>query len=300
MKNPKKVKKYATIDIGSNAVRLLISNIYVKNGKDFEATKNSLVRVPLRLGQDAFGLGKIKEKNIKKLIDVIQSFVLLMKVNDVKKYLAYATSALRCSENSHFIVERIKNKTGLSLEIISGNKEAKLIAKNKVFQNKEKLFCIIDVGGGSTELTLLKNNIIIKSKSFKIGGVRLMNNLVSEKVWNGFTFWVKNNLKNLNIESVVGFGGNINKIFKLSGNNNEKPLSLRKITLTLNKLESLNFEEKSIDQTELLPEQKIFSLEKTQADKTLMDNILRSERIKLSHPHLIHTSSTLTYIPKPL
>ena len=247
MKNPKKVKKYATIDIGSNAVRLLISNIYVKNGKDFEATKNSLVRVPLRLGQDAFGLGKIKEKNIKKLIDVIQSFVLLMKVNDVKKYLAYATSALRCSENSHFIVERIKKKTGLSLEIISGNKEAKLIAKNKIFQNNEKLFCIIDVGGGSTELTLLKNNIILKSKSFKIGGVRLMNNLVSAKVWNGFTFWVKNNLKNLNIESVVGFGGNINKIFKLSGNNNEKPLSLRKITLTLNKLESLNFEEKSID-----------------------------------------------------
>ena len=247
MKNPKKVKKYATIDIGSNAVRLLISNIYVKNGKDFEATKNSLVRVPLRLGQDAFGLGKIKEKNIKKLIDVIQSFVLLMKVNDVKKYLAYATSALRCSENSHFIVERIKKKTGLSLEIITGNKEAKLIAKNKIFQNNEKLFCIIDVGGGSTELTLLKNNIIIKSKSFKIGGVRLMNNLVSAKVWNGFTFWVKNNLKNLNIESVVGFGGNINKIFKLSGNNNEKPLSLRKITLTLNKLESLNFEEKSID-----------------------------------------------------
>ena len=247
MKNPKKVKKYATIDIGSNAVRLLISNIYVKNGKDFEATKNSLVRVPLRLGQDAFGLGKIKEKNIKKLIDVIQSFVLLMKVNDVKKYLAYATSALRCSENSHFIVERIKKKTGLSLEIISGNKEAKLIAKNKIFQNNEKLFCIIDVGGGSTELTLLKNNIILKSKSFKIGGVRLMNNLVSAKVWNGFTFWVKNNLKNLNIESVVGFGGNINKIFKLSRNNNEKPLSLRKITLTLNKLESLNFEEKSID-----------------------------------------------------
>ena len=247
MKNPKKVKKYATIDIGSNAVRLLISNIYVKNGKDFEATKNSLVRVPLRLGQDAFGLGKIKEKNIKKLIDLIQSFVLLMKVNDVKKYLAYATSALRCSENSHFIVERIKKKTGLSLEIISGNKEAKLIAKNKIFQNNEKLFCIIDVGGGSTELTLLKNNIIIKSKSFKIGGVRLMNNLVSAKVWNGFTFWVKNNLKNLNIESVVGFGGNINKIFKLSRNNNEKPLSLRKITLTLNKLESLNFEEKSID-----------------------------------------------------
>ena len=247
MKNPKKVKKYATIDIGSNAVRLLISNIYVKNGKDFEATKNSLVRVPLRLGQDAFGLGKITEKNIKKLIDVIQSFVLLMKVNDVKKYLAYATSALRCSENSHFIVERIKKKTGLSLEIITGNKEAKLIAKNKIFQNNEKLFCIIDVGGGSTELTLLKNNFIIKSKSFKIGGVRLMNNLVSTKVWDGFTFWVKNNLKNLNIESVVGFGGNINKIFKLSGNNNEKPLSLRKITLTLNKLESLNFEEKSID-----------------------------------------------------
>tara|TARA_B100000925_G_C21993498_1_gene467821 strand:+ start:723 stop:1610 length:888 start_codon:yes stop_codon:yes gene_type:complete len=247
LENHNQVKKYATIDIGSNAVRLLISNIYIKNGKDYEATKNSLVRVPLRLGQDAFNEGRIKEKNINKLIDVIKAFVLLMKVNDVEKYLAYATSALRCSENSGLIVERIKKKAGLSLEIISGNKEARLITKNRIFQNNVKLFCIIDVGGGSTELTLLKNNTIIKSKSFKIGGVRLMNNVVSKKVWNGFTFWVKKNLKNINIDSVVGFGGNINKIFKLSGNNIEKPMSLKKLTLTLDKLESLNFEEKSID-----------------------------------------------------
>ena len=242
-----KTLKFASIDIGSNAVRLLISNVYFRKNRDPEATKNSLVRVPIRLGEDAFNNGRISEENIIRLTDTIKSFKLLMKVNNVKKYLGYATSALRCSKNKVEILNRIKDKTGIVIEIIDGNKEAKLITKNKIFQNDSKLFCLIDVGGGSTELTLLKNNSVIKSRSFKIGGVRLINNLVTKKEWQSFDAWIKNNLTNIGDVSVVGFGGNINKIFKLSGNNIGRPLSLAKITSTLKNLESLTIEEKSLN-----------------------------------------------------
>ena len=242
-----KTLKFASIDIGSNAVRLLISNVYFRKNRDPEATKNSLVRVPIRLGEDAFNNGRISEENIIRLTDTIKSFKLLMKVNNVKKYLGYATSALRCSKNKVEILNRIKDKTGIVIEIIDGNKEAKLITKNKIFQNDSKLFCLIDVGGGSTELTLLKNNSVIKSRSFKIGGVRLINNLVTKKEWQSFDAWIKNNLTNIGDVSVVGFGGNINKIFKLSGNNIGRPLSLDKITSALKNLESLTMEEKSLN-----------------------------------------------------
>ena len=242
-----KTLKFASIDIGSNAVRLLISNVYFRKNRDPEATKNSLVRVPIRLGEDAFNNGRISEENIIRLTDTIKSFKLLMKVNNVKKYLGYGTSALRCSKNKVEILNRIKDKTGIVIEIIDGNKEAKLITKNKIFQNDSKLFCLIDVGGGSTELTLLKNNSVIKSRSFKIGGVRLINNLVTKKEWQSFDAWIKNNLTNIGDVSVVGFGGNINKIFKLSGNNIGRPLSLDKITSTLKNLESLTIEEKSLN-----------------------------------------------------
>ena len=242
-----KTLKFASIDIGSNAVRLLISNVYFRKNRDPEATKNSLVRVSIRLGEDAFNNGRISEENIIRLTDTIKSFKLLMKVNNVKKYLGYGTSALRCSKNKVEILNRIKDKTGIVIEIIDGNKEAKLITKNKIFQNDSKLFCLIDVGGGSTELTLLKNNSVIKSRSFKIGGVRLINNLVTKKEWQSFDAWIKNNLTNIGDVSVVGFGGNINKIFKLSGNNIGRPLSLAKITSTLKNLESLTIEEKSLN-----------------------------------------------------
>ncbi|MBK56550.1 MAG: exopolyphosphatase [Flavobacteriaceae bacterium] len=247
MKTSYKTLKFASIDIGSNAIRLLISNVYIISNKHPESTKNSLVRVPIRLGEDAFNYGKIREENIIRLIDAIKSFKLLMKVNNVKQYRGYGTSALRCSENKVEILNRIKDKTGIEVEIIDGNKEAKLITKNKIFQNDNKLFCIIDVGGGSTELTLLKNNSIIKSKSFKIGGVRLINNLVTKEIWLSFNTWIKKNLSNMSGVSVVGFGGNINKIFKLSGNNIGKSLSLKKITSTLNKLECATIEEKILN-----------------------------------------------------
>ena len=245
MKGFNKTIKYATIDIGSNAIRLLISNIYINKSEQF-STKNSLVRVPIRLGQDAFVKGEISKKNISRLLDSMKSFKLLMKVHNVEKYLAYATSALRSSSNGKKIIDLIEKQTNINIEIISGTKEARLITNNPAFLIKNKTFCFIDVGGGSTELTLIKNNKILISKSFKIGGVRLINDLVNKSTWDKFGNWIENNLSNKKNIEVLALGGNINKIFKLSGNKLGKPLSLQLINSTISDLEKMSLFNKMI------------------------------------------------------
>jgi len=241
----KKIKKFATIDIGSNAVRLLISNVYKRDSKFF-TTKNSLIRLPVRLGQDAFKNGKISKTNITRLIDSLKSFQLIMKVHNVEKYLAYATSALRSSSNGELIVNEVSNKIGLNVEIISGSKEAKIITNNNKFFSNENTYCFLDVGGGSTELTLFKNNKIISSKSFKIGGVRLINNLVKSSTWKKLEEWIYDNLGSQKDIRLVGLGGNINKIFKISGNNIGVPLKKSLLDISINKLDKMTDFEKTI------------------------------------------------------
>ena len=241
----KKNKKFATIDIGSNAIRLLISNVYKRDSKFF-TTKNSLIRLPVRLGQDAFKNGKISKTNITRLIDSLKSFQLIMKVHNVEKYLAYATSALRSSSNGEFIVNEVSNKIGLNVEIISGSKEAKIITNNNKFFSNENTYCFLDVGGGSTELTLFKNNKIISSKSFKIGGVRLINNLVKSSTWKKLEEWIYDNLGSQKDIKLVGLGGNINKIFKISGNNIGFPLKKSLLDISINKLDKMTDFEKTI------------------------------------------------------
>ena len=246
MKKFDKIKKYATIDIGSNAIRLLISNIIVLNKSAPISTKNSLVRVPIRLGQDAFTIGEISNENIERLVDTMLSFKLLMKVHKVEKYLAYATSALRSSSNGKNIVDLILSKSGLKIQIINGKKEAELITNNSIFkfQGNHKTYCFIDVGGGSTELTLFKNQKVVISKSFKIGGVRLINNLVSNKTWESFREWININLKDQGEIDVIGLGGNINKLFKLCGVKIGNPLTLKEIDSTLSDLEKMSYSKK--------------------------------------------------------
>lgn len=241
----KKVKKYATIDIGSNAIRLLISNVYSDTSNVY-VTKNSLVRVPLRLGQDSFKKGKISKENILRLLDSIKSFKLLMKVHKVEKYLAYATSALRSSTNGREIVALILKKTKIRVEIITGKKEAQLITNNQSFLKKDNIYCFVDVGGGSTELTLIKNKEIIISKSFKIGGVRLINNLVKKSTWNKLGQWINTNINNFEQVNLVGIGGNINKIFKLSGNNIGKSLTKKSLDNSLHDLSKMSVYDKVI------------------------------------------------------
>jgi exopolyphosphatase/guanosine-5'-triphosphate,3'-diphosphate pyrophosphatase len=241
----KKNKKFATIDIGSNAIRLLISNVYKRDSKFF-TTKNSLIRLPVRLGQDAFKNGKISKTNITRLIDSLKSFQLIMKVHNVEKYLAYATSALRSSSNGELIVNEVSNKIGLNVEIISGSKEAKIITNNNKFFSNENTYCFLDVGGGSTELTLFKNNKIISSRSFKIGGVRLINNMVKSSTWKKLEEWIYDNLGSQKDIKLLGLGGNINKIFKISGNNIGVPLKKSLLDISINKLDKMTDFEKTI------------------------------------------------------
>ena len=187
-----KVEKFAAIDIGSNAVRILIANVIEIENKVF-FQKNSLIRSPVRLGEDSFTLGEISDKSIKRVIKTLKAFKLLMDVHDVSHYKAFATSALREANNSLHVVKMIKKKSRIKVEIIDGRKEAEIISYSKIsdFINTQKTFLFVDVGGGSTEFTFINEGKNIISKSFKIGTVREINNLVDDRAWIAIKNWIK-------------------------------------------------------------------------------------------------------------
>ena len=245
MKNKLEIDKVATIDIGSNAIRLLISNVFSVNGK-LHHTKNSLYRVQLRLGDDSFNKGMISPKNLDKLKSTLKSFKLLMDVNDVKKYLAYATSAMRSISNAEKLLKSLEIETGVKVEIISGKKESEIVAKNDISTHigKTKNYCFIDVGGGSTEVVIYKKGEFYKSKSFKIGGVRLINGLVEDSTWKEFELWLKSHAVELKKLKIIGIGGNINKLYKLSGVKYTKPLERKRFKKTLVRLENMSYTKK--------------------------------------------------------
>jgi len=245
LKNKLEIDKVATIDIGSNAIRLLISNVFSVNGK-LHHTKNSLYRVQLRLGDDSFKKGIISPKNLEKLKSTLKSFKLLMDVNDIKKYLAYATSAMRSISNGEKLLKSLEIETGVKVEIITGKKESEIVAKNDISTHigKTKNYCFIDVGGGSTEVVIYKKGEFYKSKSFKIGGVRLINGLVENSTWKEFELWLKSHAVELKKLKIIGIGGNINKLYKLSGVKYTKPLERKRFKKTLVRLENMSFTKK--------------------------------------------------------
>jgi len=242
-----RIRKYAAIDIGSNAVRLLISNV-IESKQQTQFFKNSLVRVPIRLGEDSFTSGKISNRNINRLLESIQSFKILMNVHGVENYLAYATSALRDAKNSHLIVNEILNKTGINIEIINGKREAKIISKTDVFQSIDidKTYLYVDVGGGSTEFSVIYGGKRIDSISFKIGTVRLLNKSVDYKIWNQVEDWVRKKTKPYKKIYLMGTGGNINKIHKISNIKDNRPITYLAMSSIYNKLNSLTYEERII------------------------------------------------------
>ena len=241
-----KIKKYAAIDIGSNAMRLLIANIVEQDGKETQFNKNSLVRVPIRLGQDSFMIGKISNDNIERMVDAMTAFRLLMKVHKVEKYMAFATSAMREANNANEVIDIIKKKSDIKIEIIDGEKEAAIIASTDLHYllKTDKTYLYVDVGGGSTEFSLFSNGKIVVSKSFKAGTVRLLNELVRESVWNEMEQWITENTKHYDEVTLIGSGGNINKIFKMSGKMQDKPLSFIYLNSQYAFLNSLTYEER--------------------------------------------------------
>ena len=242
-----KIRKYAAIDIGSNAVRLLISNV-IESKQQTQFFKNSLVRVPIRLGQDSFTSGKISDRNIKRLVDSIKSFKILMNVHGVENYLAYATSALRDAKNGNIIVSKILFKTGINVEIIDGRREAKIISKTDVFQeiDIEKTYLYVDVGGGSTEFSIILGGKRIDSISFKIGTVRLLNKSVDDKIWNQVEKWIRKKTETFKKIYLMGTGGNINKIHKISNIKDNRPITYLAMSSIYNKLNSLTYNERII------------------------------------------------------
>jgi exopolyphosphatase/guanosine-5'-triphosphate,3'-diphosphate pyrophosphatase len=244
-----KIKKYAAIDIGSNAMRLLVTNIIEENGKETQFSKSSLVRVPIRLGQDAFTVGEITEENIDRMVDAMKAFKLIMKVHKVEKYMACATSALREAYNGKEVVEIIKKKADVKIEIIDGKKEAAIIASTDLHYllKTEHNYLYVDVGGGSTEFSLFSEGKMIISKSFKVGTVRLLNNMVGEIVWHEIEKWIKQNTEEFDNVTLIGSGGNINKLFKMSGKQNEKPLSYIYLNAQYTNLNALSYEQRISD-----------------------------------------------------
>lgn len=237
--------KFAAIDIGSNAVRLLFCNVFDDDGV-VSLKKAELIRVPIRLGEDSFITGKISEEKIQKLIDAMKAFQNLIKVNEVVDYRACATSAMRDASNGKEVVERIRKEAGIQIELIDGKTEADILYSNHVLQHldKDKSYLYIDIGGGSTELTLFSGGKTIASQSFNIGTIRMLHDQIDKAYWTGFKQWIEQTTENYKPMLAIGSGGNINKLFKLSGKKLNKMISTEKLKSLYALLESYTYEER--------------------------------------------------------
>jgi exopolyphosphatase/guanosine-5'-triphosphate,3'-diphosphate pyrophosphatase len=241
-----KIQKYAAIDIGSNAVRLLISNIIEQKGKPTVFKKNSLVRVPIRLGADVFINGEVSEYNQERMIDTMVAFSLLMKSHGVVRYKACATSAMREANNSEALTKKIFDSCGISIDIIDGEEEAAIIAATDLstYIDENKTYLYVDVGGGSTEFSIIHNGNKVKSKSFKVGTVRLLNDIVTRETWSELEQWIKESTSPYDKIDLIGSGGNINKIFKISGKQLGKPLTYFYLSNYYQTLQQYSYEER--------------------------------------------------------
>ncbi len=244
---------FAAVDIGSNAMRLLFCRAYDVGGKP-HFSKEELIRLPIRLGEDVFLNGKISEKKAEKLVTAMRGFHELIKVYEVDDFRAVATSAMRDASNSLEIIERIKHESGLTVEIIDGKLEAQLVFSNHIEEmlNPKHAYLYIDVGGGSTELTLYHNQKVIAAKSFNIGTVRMLLNKVDKNEWENMKEWIKKSTLGIQPLHAIGSGGNINKIFKMTKKEN-KYLSYNKLKGIHDMLNSYTLEER-IDVLGLKPD----------------------------------------------
>jgi exopolyphosphatase/guanosine-5'-triphosphate,3'-diphosphate pyrophosphatase len=220
--------RLAAIDIGSNAARLLISDVIPGSKGRPEFVKVSLVRVPLRLGFDVFEKAEISPLKAEKILKTIKSYKYLLDVYDVKHLKACATSAMRDARNSPEIIKKVKAETGIEIKVISGQEEASFIYENHIAEGMTDVesYLYIDVGGGSTELTFFSDGKLIFKESFNIGTIRLLKNQVTESQWDEMKEFIKAKTKGYHHVTAIGSGGNINKVFSLSKRKEGKPLPL--------------------------------------------------------------------------
>ena len=237
--------RYAAIDIGSNAVRLLIADI-IQNDKEVSFKKNTLIRVPLRLGDDAFLEKEISVRKTQELVKTMIAFRNLMDVYKVSDYMACATSAMREATNGKSIVDLIKKEAAIDLEIVGGQREANIIYSSHIEQTLErkKNYLYIDVGGGSTELSVFSDGELIASRSFNLGGIRILDNQDKEETWSEMKDWVKDKVRDYKNLSGIGTGGNINKLFRMADGKDGAPITFTKLRSLYTYLNSFSLKDR--------------------------------------------------------
>ncbi len=238
--------KLAAIDIGSNACRLLIDDVIAVANNKTDFIKLAFVRVPLRLGFDVFETGRIGDIKIEKFLKTIESYRLLLDVYEVKHLKACATSAMRDASNAKEILQLVKEKTGIGIDVISGQDEAKYIYENHVAENlnSQESYLYIDVGGGSTELTFFSDGKLICKESFDIGTIRLLKKQVTENTWNEMKNFILTKTKGYHHVTCIGSGGNINKIFSLSKRKEGRPLNVEMLRNYYSEFSSITLQQR--------------------------------------------------------
>ncbi len=222
-----KIEKYGAIDIGSNAIRLLIATVIEKEGTAPQFKKTSLVRLPIRLGADVFLEGRISDLNYSRMEDAMKAFSLIMKSHKVIDYRACATSAMREAKNGSEVAQKLLEATGIKIQIIDGNDEAAIIASTdlKDLISENRTFLYVDVGGGSTEFTVFSKGKSMASKSFQLGTVRIINDMIRDTIWDEVKTWITTHTNEYSKIDVIGSGGNINSIYRFSEKKIGQPLS---------------------------------------------------------------------------
>lgn len=238
--------RLAAIDIGSNAARLLITDVISGPQGVPEFIKTVLVRVPLRLGFDVFDKGEISAAKTEKIIKTIKSYKLLLDVYEVKHLKACATSAMRDAANAPDIIKKVKAETGIQIDIISGQEEASFIYENHIAENmtSEESYLYVDVGGGSTDITFFSDGKLVFKESFNIGTIRLLKNQVTEGAWDELKEFIRSKTKGYHHVTAIGSGGNINKIFSISKRKEGKPLTLELLRDYYKEFSSLSLEQR--------------------------------------------------------
>ncbi|HEX6223614.1 MAG TPA: phosphatase [Chryseolinea sp.] len=236
--------KLAAIDIGSNAIRFQISTV-LDNAPQILFKKLEYVRFPLRLGHDVFSTGRISAKSVEKFKKLMKAFRLLLELYEVDDYMFCATSAMRESENGLDLVAQIQDEVGIIIHVIDGNREAEFINRAITSYLSAKTYLHIDVGGGSTELNLYVNGKKIRTRSFKVGSVRVLEHNDSPIMWQDMEHWVKENIKkSYGKVTAVGTGGNISKIFDLALSKPGKTISIKKVKQIRDMIDSYSIDER--------------------------------------------------------
>ena len=281
--------KFAAIDIGSNAVRLLLCNVHeTYEGPVFK--KAELVRMPIRLGEDSFRYKVISEEKIEQLCKAIKAFKLLIDVFGAIDFWACATSAMREAENREEIIKRVYDYSGITIDVIDGKTEAQIIYSNHIAEHLEpnQSYLYIDVGGGSTELTIFADGHILNSQSFNVGTIRMLHDQVTKDTWNTFKEWIKEKTRPYKPLIAIGSGGNINKLFKMSDRKENKPLTIEKIRELYEFLKLHSLEERVMqlglnpDRADvIIPATKIFlsTMKAAEIDKIIVPQIGLSDGI---------------------